>query len=149
MKLEIDLDLNQIDYEAINKQIQDKIAAMDLKEVYQISSKIDSQIRENTDREVNCYFRNGSWCGLNDSSKREIKDEITKNIRELIKPHVESIFNQIPQEELNNIISDLLPRVLMDMITSQMTNMLTNYYYSAQATLIQTCENRIRDILSR
>lgn len=147
MKLEIDLDLNQIDYEAINKQIQDRISAMDLKKEYQISSKIDSQIRENTDREVNYYFRNGTWGGLNESSKREIKDEITKNIRELIKPHVESIFSQIPQEELNEIISELLPKVLMDMISSQMKDMLTSYYYSTQNTLMQICDDRIRNIL--
>ena len=82
MKLEIDLDLNQIDYKAINKQIQDKIAAMDLKKEYAISEKVNYQIREKTKEEVDYYFRNGTWGGLNNDSKREIKDEITKNIKE-------------------------------------------------------------------
>ena len=149
MKLEIDLDLNQIDYEAINKQIQDKIAAMDLKKEYQISTKIDSQIREATEREVNYYFRNGTWGGLNNDSKREIKDEITKNIRELIQPHVENIFNQLPQEELNKLISELLPKVLMDLICSNMQNVLTSYYYSAENTVMQLCDRRINDLLGR
>ena len=149
MKLEIDLDLNQIDYETINKQIQNRIAAMDLNKEYRISSKIDSQIRESTDREVNYYFRNGTWGGLNESSKREIKDEIAKNIRELIKPHVESIFSQIPQEELNELISELLPKVLMDIISSQMKDILTSYYYSTQNTLMQFCDDRISSILGR
>lgn len=149
MKLEIELDLNQIDYDAINKQIQDKIAAMDLHKEYQISSKIDSKIREETNREVEYYFRNGTWGGLNNESKREIKDEITKNIKELVKPNVENIFNQIPQEELYEIIAELLPKVLMDLISSQMKNILSNYYYSTQATLLQICEDKIHSILNR
>ena len=100
---------------------------------YHSSSKIDLKIREETEREVNYYFRNGTWGGLNNDSKREIKDEITKNIRELINPHVESIFNQIPQEELDSIISELLPKVLMDLIN----------------TLMQICEDRTHSILNR
>ena len=38
MKLEIELDLNQIDYAAINKQIQDKIAEMNIREEYKIDN---------------------------------------------------------------------------------------------------------------
>ena len=34
MKLEIELDLNKIDYDAINRQIQAKIANMKLEETY-------------------------------------------------------------------------------------------------------------------
>lgn len=149
MKLEIELDLNQIDYDAINKQIQDKIAAMDLHKEYQISSKIDSKIREETDREVNYYFRNGAWGGLNSNSKREIKDEISKNIRELIKPHIENIFNQIPQEELDSVISELIPRVLVDIFTSEIKGMIANYYYSSKNSIMQFCEDRIHSILGR
>ena len=149
MKLEIELDLNQIDYDAINKQIQDKIADMDLHKEYNISSKIDSKIREEVEERVNRYLGYSSWSGLNDSSKREIKDEITKNIRELIKPHVENIFNQIPQEELDAIVSELIPKVLVDIFTSEMKDMIANYYYSSQNSIMQFCEDRIYSILDR
>ena len=149
MKLEIELDLNQIDYDAINKQIQDKIADMDLHKEYHISSKIDSKIREEVEERVNRYLGYSSWAGLNDSSKREIKDEIAKNVRELIKPHVENIFNQIPQEELDTIISELIPKVLVDIFTSEMKDMIANYYYSSQNSIMQFCEDRIHNILNR
>ena len=35
MKLEIELDLNKIDYDAINKQIAEKVAELNIKEEYQ------------------------------------------------------------------------------------------------------------------
>lgn len=149
MKLEIELDLNQIDYDAINKQIQDKIADMDLHKEYHISSKIDSKIREEVEERVNRHLGYSSWSGLNDSSKREIKDEITKNVRELIKPHVENIFNQIPQEELDAIISELIPKVLVDIFTSEIKGMIANYYCSSQNSIMQFCEDRIHSILNR
>lgn len=66
MKLEIDLDLNQIDYEAINKQIQEKIDAMDIKDMYQLNSKIEYMIKDKVEGAVNNYLTGGVWCGLND-----------------------------------------------------------------------------------
>lgn len=149
MKLEIELDLNQIDYDAINKQIQDKVAAMDLHEEYQISSKINYKIKEEVENQVDYYFRNGAWGGLNDNSKREIRDEISKDLKELVKPYVDNVFNQIPQEELNQIVSDLLPRVLMDILVSNMSSALTNCYYQSAETITQMCESRIKSMLGR
>ena len=44
MKLEIELDLNKIDYDAINKQIQEKIEAIDIQKEYDIDSRIRERI---------------------------------------------------------------------------------------------------------
>ena len=147
MEIKIDLDMNQIDYDAINKQIQEKIADIDLKEMYQIDSKINYQIKEQVDDEIRTHLKYGSWGGLNENSKREIKDEISKNIIELIKPHVENIFNQIPKEELHGIISDLIPKVLMDLLSSHMRDLVSGYYYSSEANTMRICEERIQSIL--
>lgn len=149
MKLEIDLDLNKIDYEAINRQIQDKIDDMDIKDMYSLDSKVEYMIKDKVERAVNDYLTDGVWRGLNDSSRREINDEIRKNIKGLIEPHVKNIFNQLPQEELDKIISDLLPKILMDLLSENMKHMITNYYHSAQTTTVQICEERFRDILGR
>lgn len=149
MKLEIELDLNKIDYEAINQQIQSKIADMDLETSYGISSKIDHQIKEGVQKEVNSYFRNGAWSGLSNDSKREIKDEISKNIKELISPHIENIFSQIPQEELNAIISDLTPKILFIMLHDYMRVCVSSFYTSMHDEIVQTCDDRIRSILSQ
>lgn len=38
MKLEIELDLNKIDYDSINNQILEKLSGMDIAEIYQKES---------------------------------------------------------------------------------------------------------------
>ena len=60
MKLEIELDLNKIDYDAINKQIQNKIKEMDLNTVYSINSKINNTVRVEVESEIESYFRGGA-----------------------------------------------------------------------------------------
>lgn len=149
MKLEIELDLNKIDYEAINKQIQEKIADMDLEKAYQISCKINNKITEKVEEKVNQHLGYAHWSGLNENSRRGINDEISKNVRELIKPHVENIFSQIPQEELDKIIGDLIPELLLDTISSNINTIIANYYCNAEARTRKICEERIHSILNR
>lgn len=59
MKLEIELDLNKIDYDAINNQILEKLSGMDIAEIYQINQVVGSAIRGRVDDIINEYFRDG------------------------------------------------------------------------------------------
>lgn len=150
MKLEIELDLNKIDYDAINKQVQEKIADMDLEKSYSINSRIGSKIQEEVDREVGHYLRYKSWGGnLNDKAQRDINDEIMRHIQELVKSNVEEVISQIPTEELNKLISDLIPKVLMDLLISNVGNVFYNYCEESRSTTLQMCEDRIHCLLGR
>ena len=148
MKLEIELDLNQIDYDAINKQIQEKIADMDLEKSYSINSRIGSKIQEEVDREVGYYLRCNSWGGnLNDNVQRDINDEIQRHIEKLVKTNVEKVLNQIPTEELNKLISDLIPKVLMDLLISNVGSSFYNYCEESRYTTLHICEEKIQNLL--
>ena len=149
MKLEIELDLNKIDYDAINKQIQEKIANMDLSETYEINSKINRQIKEEVECKVNHYLEYNHWNGICGDARRDIKGEIIKNIKELIKPHVENVFNQIPQEELNTMIHELIPTIFIDLLTSRINDSLSGYYNNLASITHQICEEKIRSMLNR
>lgn len=148
MKLEIELDLNKIDYDAINKQIEEKIINMDLEKSYSISTKIESKISEEVDKEVGRHLKKGGWYGdLNDNSKRNINDEINKNIARLVKTNVEEIFNKIPTDELNKLISDLIPKVLMDVIINQVSSSYFSYHENSRNVTLDICEERIRSMI--
>ena len=149
MKLEIDLDLNKIDYDAINKQIQEKIEKIDLENKYPLNVKIENKVVEETDKYVNNYLCCNKWGDLNVSSKQKIESKIDKTITELIHPHIKNIFEQIPQDELNKIISDMIPKILIDLISSQLKNMLSQYYFQAEETTRQLCENKFNELLGR
>lgn len=145
MKLEIELDLNKIDYDAINQQIQEKIESMDLAKEYNIGYKIESKIREEVENKVRSNM-NGWYGGLNDDTKRNIKDEISKNIRETVSPIVGDVLGKIPQEEFNSIIRELLPVIFMNVLMTDMGSMFHNYYCSMNADIMHQCEDRIASI---
>ena len=149
MKLEIDLDLQKIDYDAINKQIQDKVAALNLEDVYQFDSKIKSKIDEEVKVKVGKYFSDYYWIDLNDKSKEQIRKIITDKIKEITNPHIEELLNQISKEELEDIIIQILPMVLTDQVASLMKNALSNFYWSTTSSVVQQTENRIRNMLGR
>lgn len=148
MKLEIDLDMNHIDYDAINKQIQEKIADMDLATNWDIGHKIrlkiDEEIEDCVTKE---FFRTTRWSTLNDSTKTELSSMLYRKAKEIIDPHVTDIINQIPEEEMNKIIADLIPKVLVDLISLSLRDTLIGYWNTSSETLIAEATNRIRSYM--
>ena len=57
MKLEIDLDLNKIDYDSINEQIKQKIKDLDITNVY----TIDDRIRNELDTQISQVIRDNMY----------------------------------------------------------------------------------------
>lgn len=145
MKVEIELDLNKIDYDAINQQIQEKIASMDLEKEYNFRYKIESKIKEEVENRVRSNM-NGWYGGLNEDTKRNIKDEISYNIKETVSPIVSDVLGQITQEEFNSIIRELLPTIFMNVLMTDMGMMFHNYYCNMNADIMSQCENRIASI---
>ena len=147
MKLEIELDLNKIDYDAINQQIQEKIADMNLAETWNFKYKIENKINEEVEQCVSEFFRSRRWGDLNNYSTNEMNQMLINKCKELIEPHVTETVSQIPEEELHKIISDLLPRVLMDTLSSTIGNVFSYYNYNSQDTTMKICEERIQNAL--
>lgn len=145
MKLEIELDLNKIDYDAINQQVQEKIASMDLAKEYNISHKIESKIREEVESRVRSNM-NGWYGNLNEDTKRDIKDEIHYNIKEVIAPIVQDTLSKVSQEEFDSIIRELLPVIFMNVLMNDMSGMFSNYYCRMNADIMSQCESRIASI---
>lgn len=146
MKLEIELDLNKIDYDAINKQIKEKIDKMDLEKAYSINSRVESFIKNEVEYRVVKHLNNGCWSGLNTESRQEIKNIISTHIKETVEPHVKEIFDKIPKEELDNIILDILPKVLVDLISKSMEKVLIEYFHNSSVSIIEQAANRIRSM---
>ena len=146
MKLEIELDLNKIDYTSINKQIKEKIDEMDLVETYSINSRVDSLVKSEVEYKVQEHLNDGCWSGLNTESRQEIKNIISGHIKEIVEPQVKEIFNKIPKEELDNIILDILPKVLVDLIKDSMQRVLIEYFNNSSEFIIEQAAHRIRSI---
>ena len=150
MKLEIELDLNKIDYDAINKQIQEKIEAMDLEKTYQINCKISNKINEEVEKIIGTQLCRNRWGGEpNDDTKQWIHNEIKGEIQKLVNPRVSNIFDKLSHDELNEMITELIPKVLVDMLTERTKSALLSYYYESSETITKMAEDRIRCMIGR
>jgi hypothetical protein len=147
MKLEIELDLNKIDYDAINRQILEKIDSMDLRKEYSIESKIKDTINENVNNAVANHIKTSIWGGLTIESKMAVEEEFRSKIRDIIKPYIDEIFNKLPADELNKLISDLIPKVIMDQLISNVSSSLYSFQETSRITTNSICEERIRNML--
>jgi hypothetical protein len=150
MKLEIELDLNKIDYDSINQQILDKLSNMDIAEVYQINQVVGSAIRGRVDEIINDYFRNGyGWGNLSSNARTDMNEVIKANIEETVKPMIQEAFSKFTPGELEGIIYHLIPNVMVNMLTNGMRDFIQNSFYGHDAQLLEQAHNLIEDRLRR
>ena len=144
MEMRINLDMNNIDYDAINKQIQEKIAEMDLTKSYDFKYRIDSKIDQEISDLVAYHLKSSKWGNLTERSKKEINDTIYNEIRKLVEPEIDAIFSKIPEEELNKIISDLIPKVLVDLLSTALKDTLLGYWNMSRDFIIHDAADMIK-----
>lgn len=138
MKLEIELDLNKIDYDAINKQISEKIAALDIKEMYDVESKINNKITNLINDEVeysyNSYLDKRYWGDGTTAKGRELVEKLTK---EKIENHTKKVLEEIFTNEYNEdamretmlkVIPDIFASILFERMESTLFTKEYNYY---------------------
>ena len=141
MKLEIELDLNKIDYDAINKQIQDKIADLNIQETYDIKSKIDNRIEKLIDEDIvgtNSYIERNYWTS----------DSLTENGKRFVEDMIEDKLTQIANKTFTNEVEEAIKETIVEMIPDALTSTLfqkiNGTFYSYQ----NTYDNKVRSMIS-
>ena len=150
MKLEIDLDLNKIDYDSINEQIRQKIKDLDITNVY----TIDNRIRNELDAQISQVIRDNMcrtyWSDeLDNKTKGHIQDELRALIKEAITPSVNNVFNKIPEEEIEKMILDILPKALVMLLVDNLKGSLYSLQYEQTGLMESIIENHINNRLNR
>lgn len=156
MEIKIDIDMNKIDYDAINEEILRKVKEMDISQKYQIDDKIRSRVNEvvNTDARdyiertwgYNTGIANGDK--LSNNAKSHITELAKEEIKEKISVVVNDLFEKLPREELDKMVAGLVPQIIVNMIADQLKNVMQNYYYGAMGTMNQIAEEKIQNILN-
>lgn len=157
MKLEIELDLNKIDYDAINKQIAEKVAALDIKEMYDVESRINNKITNIINDEVeysyNSYLDKAYWGDGTSAKGRELVEKLTKEkIENHTKKVMEEIFaNEYSEDIIRETMLKVIPSVFASILFSRMESALFskeyNYYdkiHSMVKSEIDSAINRMR-----
>ena len=152
MKLEIELDFNKIDYDAINKQIAEKVAELNIKKEYDIESKISNKITSIVNKEVddsyNSYIKKYSSCPTSEGKK--LIESISKSeIENRTKKIMEEIFtNEYNEETLKEVMLKIIPDVFASILFRRMESALFNkehnYYNQIYNMVRNEIESKIR-----
>lgn len=150
MKLEIDLDLNRIDYDSINEQIKQKIKDLDITNVY----TIDDRIRNELDTQISQVIRDNMyrnyWSNELDSKTTEnIQNELRILIKEAITPSVNNIFNKISEKEIEKMILDILPKALVMLIIDNLKGSFYSFQNDQISLMESVIESHINNRLNR
>lgn len=155
MKLEIELDLNKIDYDSINKQIAEKVAALDIKEMYDVESRIDSKISNFIEKEValsyNAYI-DRYWRDATSKGRDLIESMSKAEIENRTKQAIEEIFaNDYNEDTMREVMLKMIPDVFASILFKRMESALFtkeyNYYDQIQNMVrsqIDSAINRMR-----
>ena len=142
MKLEIDLDLNKIDYDSINEQIKQKIKDLDITSVYTIEDRIRNELNAQISQIIRDNMYRNYWSDeLDSKTTKHIQDELRALIKEAITPQVNNVFNKISEEEIEKTILDILPKALVMLLVDNLKGSL----YSLQNDQINLIESIIEN----
>ena len=147
MKLEIELDLNKIDYDAINNQIAEKVAELNIKEEYDIESKINNKITSVVNKEVddsyNSYIEN-YWSCPTSEGKKLIESISKSEIENRTKKVMEEIFtNEYNEETLKEVMLKIIPDVFTSILFSRMESALFNKEHNYYNQIYNMVRNEI------
>lgn len=141
MEIKIDLDMNQIDYDAINKQIQEKIAALDIKDMYNVETKINSKISnliaDEVDITYNKYIKKSFWDdGATDDGRKLIED--------VIKTEIESCANRVIKEIGEENLRELMFKFLPDIFSTLLFEKMRSALFSSEHNYRNETYNMVR-----
>lgn len=125
MKLEIELDLNKIDYDSINAQIQEKIKELDIKELYEIESRVSYKVDKKINQDISTVYDEyiiSYWRTPTDKGKRLIDSLVTDLIREKVSELVDGVFNAIGEDTIKEHIVEMIPRQLTDIMAAKLVS---------------------------
>ena len=156
MKLEIELDLNKIDYDAINQQIVEKIAAVDIKDLYAIESRIDNKVCHLVNEAVEDAYGDyiSKYWGRDyatDNGKRFINDVIKNEIKSRSEKIIEDIFaNEYSEEVIREVALKMIPNVFAYVLFERFKDSLCmsdiNYQEMVHYMITDEIESKINNM---
>lgn len=117
MEIKIDIDMNKIDYESINKEIKEKISQASVDDIFKRYYMTEDDIRQHIENILRdgskLYIVNRGWCDSNDA-KEYISNEAHQIIVKMIEPVCEEMINKMSKEDMQNLIVEIFPSVFCD-----------------------------------
>ena len=132
MEIKIDLDMNKIDYNTINKLIVEKVAALNINEVYDVENRIENKLNNLIKEEVDYSYNNyidKYWKHETSEGKKLIETMCKTEIENRVKIILDDIFsNEYNEETMRNMLLKSIP----DVFTYALFGMIESGLYSKE-----------------
>lgn len=128
MKVEIDIDLDRIDYDSINKQIVERVKTMTPSEIFSHYYRTDADAKEYVDYLLRKYSED-YLVNLYGSTNRTAEEEIGKIAKDLITEKVKKVcddfLSTISDEEMQKLVNDIFPNLFVQAMYDRISTMLS------------------------
>lgn len=143
MKLEIELDLNKIDYDTINKQIQEKVEALNITEIPDIENKISIMLNQILREVYTEYFNSGYTKTYNGEAivQNAIKEKFTEIVRKVID-------DTYKEDKIKEIIEEIFPRLFVQAMYDSLYDGIKNLTACNKEITINHAVNIVADRLN-
>lgn len=132
MKLEIELDMNKIDYDAINAQILEKVKELDITKTYDVANKIEhkvgAMIRDEVYLTYDPYITN-TWKYPSEVGKKLVETTTKELINEKVNIIVNEIMEGITEEAIKKMIVKLMPEMFVNVMISYLIGAIETSSY--------------------
>lgn len=152
MKLEIELDLNKIDYDSINKQIAEKVAALNVEEMYDVESKVESRITRTindlVDNSYNKYI-DRYWSAPTSDGAKLIETMSKSEIERRTGKVIEEVFtNEFNDDALRELIIKLLPTIFCNLLFIRLESSIFTNEYNYREQLMNRVTSEIQYVVN-
>lgn len=145
MKLEIELDFNKIDYDSINKQIQEKVEALNISEMADIENRINTILDIKIRNAYNKYFDNNTYYADTYNGKKIINDLQKEKFTEVSRKIIDDIYKENKIEE---IVAELFPRLFVQAMYDSLYDTMCNSIRSNNENTINNAISIVVNMLN-
>ena len=150
MKVTIDIDVENLDYDVISQAVAEKIKnEVDFTKSYDINSKIDRAINNVVLNQCRseCLVDIAHHDKISPQAKCTISDMIKSAIEKEVSGEVKSLLDKFSQEDIEKIFSELLPQVMVKMMIEWTSNGFVYAQNNNEQRLINTAAETITNII--
>lgn len=145
MKVEIELDMDKIDYDAINAQIQEKIKAIDISK-YDIDSKIDYLVNKNVTDLYRPYIDKDFYDSLTYVGKSKARDIANKKFEEIITGIIDDIY---AKNDIDQIVRELFPELFVQALYNLLYNNIRNSVAKNEQNIINLAVSKMSSMIKK
>lgn len=152
MKVEINIDLDRIDYDSINEQIVERVKNMTPAEIFSEHYCTDNDVKEYIDYLLRKYSEDYivNWYGSTNRTAEEKIGNIAKDlITEKVKKACDDFLSTISDEEMQKLVNDTFPNLFVQAMYDRIASMLSNYYHKKDFDTQALCRSIVQNEMAQ